>query len=227
MIRSRFLFSFLLITISIIPFSLKAQYTDFKMRFGLEVEKEIIDNLDAHIELEQRYMHNISSYDKTFIEPSLSYDLSKHFSVGVIWRIQIRENNSYKMFSEQRYSAFVKYDVSYLDFKIKLRTILQYGFDDITNAAFSVDQKLINRNSIDIDYDWFGKKIKPGIKFELFHHLNHPHGSILNQWRLKAGASYILTNHSEINLYYMFENEFNVVKPVDAHIIGLKYGYSF
>ena len=193
----------------------------------MEAEKEIVKNLAAHFELEQRYMHNLSSFDKSFFEPSVSYDISKHFTTGIIWRIQIMEKNSSKMLSEQRYSAFVKYDVSYFDFKIKLRTILQYGFDDITNASFSVDQKLINRNSVEVNYDWFGKKITPGIKFELFHHLNHPNGSIINQWRLKAGASYALSKHSDLDVYYMFENEFNVVKPVDAHIIGVKYGYKF
>lgn len=227
MIKFRMLRGLFLIAACFTSFTAFSQYTDLKLRIGAEVEKEMVDNLNAGIEFEQRFMRNISTFDKTFIEPSLSYKFSKHIRAGIIWRIMLLEDNNTEVLSKQRYSAYARYDVTYYDFRIKFRTALQYGFDDISNAAFSVDQKLINRNAVEVEYDWFGQKITPGVKFELFHHLNHPNGSILNQWRLKLGANYELTKNSAIDVYYMFENEFNVVEPVDAHILGVKYSYEF
>ena len=204
-----------------------AQNPDFGLRLSSALNKEFSKKLDASIEYEHRFDQNLSTFDKAFLEPSLSYQLIKDVKIGAIYRVMLDQNKVREQSIKQRVAMYLRYKLSYSDFNFKFKTALQYGFDDINNASFSFDQKLINRNSIGIDYDWFGKKFKPYAEYELFYHINDPKGGIINQWRFKIGSNYKISKSSELSMYYLLEHEFNVVAPVDANIIGVGYSFSF
>jgi hypothetical protein len=104
---------------------------------------------------------------------------------------------------------------------------MQYGFDDLSVANDFINNKLVSRNSIQIDYDWFGTKLRPYAKYEFFTHLNHPQGTIINQQRMSLGSSYKISKALSVDAFYMFENEMNIVAPVNAHILGAGIEYSF
>jgi len=44
-----------------------------------------------------------------------------------------------------------------------------------------------------------------------------------NKMRYKVGTNYELNLKSELSLRYMLEDEFNVVEPLQAHILVLGY----
>lgn len=204
-----------------------AQNPDFGLRLSSELKKEITKKLDASLEYEHRFDQNLTTFDKAFLESSLSYNVVKNVKLGAVYRFMFDQNKVREQAFKQRFAMYLKYSFDFDDFKFKIKSALQYGFDDIKNASFNSDQKLINRNSVGIDYDWFGKKFKPFTEFELFYHINHPNGGIINQWRFKLGSNYIISKASELSFYYLFEHEFNVVSPVDANIVSLGYSYSF
>ena len=204
-----------------------AKKPDVRLRLSGKINGDIFKKLNAGFEYEHRFDQNMTTFDKAFIEPSLSYKLTKKIQMGIQYRIMYDQNVSREREYKQRFSGYARYKFDIDDFEIKIKAGLQYGFDDLTNEAFNYDQKLINRNSIEIEYDWFGKKFKPFVEYEFFYHLNHPNGGIINQYRLKAGSSYNLTKSSKLSFYYAFENEMNIVAPIDSHIFGIGYGYSF
>ena len=206
---------------------LKAQPTDFRMRFSAKVKKELTKKLSGSIEYEHRFDQMLTSFDKAILEPSLSYNISKPIRIGAEYRIMLDQNKTREQTIEQRIAAYVRYKFEIDDFEIQLKTAIQYGFDELTNSSFSYNQKLTNRNSIALDYNWFGEKITPFVSYEFFYHINHPNGGIINQSRIKAGSSYQLSKNSKIQIFYLFENEFNIAYPVDAHIIGAGYSYVF
>lgn len=203
-----------------------AQTTDFRVRIGAQVEKEISKKLSFCIDYEHRFDHNLTTFDKAFVEGSLSYNLNKAFKIGGLWRYMYDMDEKRQFSTGHRVAGYVRYKKEIGDFDLKVKTMLQYGFDDLS-AQNSGKEKLINRNSIGIDYNWFGTKFTPFAEYEFFYFINHPNGGIINQSRLKAGSSYRLSKASEISVFYMFENEFNTASPADAHIVGFGYSYKF
>lgn len=202
-----------------------AQNTDSRLRLTTKLKKEIVENLNADIEFEYRRDQFLTTFDKVFVEPSVSYNFGKHIKIGAIYRLMYDQNSTRERGLEQRVAGYFRYDFDIDDFEVKLKTSLQYGFDDITNPSFSYDQKLVNRNGIEIEYNWFGSKFTPFAGYEMFYHINHPNGGIINQSRFKAGTSYQLSKKTDISAYYLFDNEFNVAFPVNAHVFGASISF--
>jgi hypothetical protein len=203
-----------------------AQTTDFRARAGVKIQKDITKKLSASLEYEHRFYNYLTCFDKALIEPSVSYELFPFLKVGAEWRFMVDQNLVRKIGFKQRATVFIRFQRSIDDFDIKLQTALQYGFDELT-LSVNNNQNLVNRNTIDIEYNWFGSKFTPFATYEFFYHINDPNGGIINQWRAKAGTAYRITKKTEISLYYLFENEFNVAYPVDANVIGIGFSHKF
>lgn len=207
-------------------FSVAAQNTDTRIRLSTKIEKEIVDDLDASMEYEHRFDQQLTAFDKAFIEPAISYNIAKPLRIGLSYRIILDQNKVREKQYKQRVGTYIRYDFKFDDFEFKIKTALQYGFDELTDASISYDQKLVNRNAIEIEYNIFGSKITPFVSYEFFYHLNNPNGAIINQWRFKTGGSYKISKSSKVQAYWLFENEFNVANPVDANIFGLSYSHN-
>ncbi|MDA3881181.1 MAG: DUF2490 domain-containing protein [Prolixibacteraceae bacterium] len=215
----------LLILLLFIATVISAQNYDTKLRLSGSIDKDITKKLKASFEYEHRFDTNISNFDKAFIEPEVEYEIMKDVDVGAKYRVGINQKKS-GMTYQQRFTFYGNYEYDIEEFEVSVQSLLQYGYDDIENSSNMLENALVARYSISVDYDWFGTKMEPYFKYELHHHLNHPNGHILNEWKLRAGLKYDLTRKSRLNIFYMFENEFNVAKPVDAHILGIGYSYS-
>lgn len=209
-----------------LPVASIAKQFDNKFRLSGSFDTEIFSDVDFKLEYEYRLDRNMSSFDKTFLEPGVEFEIVKDVKVGAKYRFSIDKNNSSREF-EQRFSVFGNYEYDYNDFEFTVKGVLQYGADDLDLNTLANDSELVGRYSVKVDYDWFGTKIEPYIKYELFHHLNRRGGALLNEWKLKTGLQYDLSSNSSFDIFYMFENEFNVSGPVDANVFGLGYKYSF
>ena len=228
MIKSQKIF-ILIIVVCTLPF-LKisnAQTTDFRLRTGVKIQKEFSKKFDASIEYELRFDNNLTKFDQTLIEPSVSYNVAKPLTIGAEWRFMYEQDLKRRISYKQRGAFFLRFKKSFGDFDFKLKTAIQYGFDDLTNTDLNNHKKIINRNSLSVDYNWFGSKLTPFAGYEFFYHINNPNGGIINQSRLKLGTSYRFSKASEFSAYYIFENEFNIANPVDANIVGFAYSYKF
>jgi len=223
------IFFFSLLVVWILPFPKKgnAQTTDFRLRAGLSIQKEITKKISAGIEYEHRFDNYLTTFDQALIEPSVSYDIKKFLSIGAEWRVSADQDLKRRISYKQRGAIFLRFKKSFGDFDFKIKPAIQYGFDDLTNSNSDNRKKIINRNSFSVDYNWFGSRLTPFAGYEFFYYINDPMGGIINQSRLKLGASYRISKASDISVYYIFENEFNVANPIDAHIIGFAYGYKF
>ncbi len=210
----------------LLPVAMMAQRYDNKLRLSGEIDTEIFDDVDFKLEYEYRLDRNLSSFDKTFLEPEIEVQILNDLKLGAKYRFSYNKKKSSGEL-EQRFSVFGNYEYNYGDFEFTLQGTLQYGADDLTFSTGVDGSELVGRYSIKVDYDWFGTKMEPYVKYELFHHLNRKGGALLNEWKIKTGLQYDLSSNSSFDIFYMFENEFNVSNPVDANVVGLGYGYSF
>jgi long-subunit fatty acid transport protein len=218
----------LLVLFCVICFGkIHAQNADFRSRLAVEVSGDINDRFGASVEIQERQKNNLVTFDKLFIEPALSFKLNKAWRTGVELRLMADSKKSRSIAYKMRPSVYVRYKFDVDDFDIRLKTSLQYGFDELTNLYLSYNQKLINRNSITIGYNWYGTKLKPEVGAEFYYHINSAQGGVINQVRLKAGVNYKINKRSSIDLYYLFDNEMNVSYPVDSHVLGITYALKF
>jgi hypothetical protein len=217
---------YLIFIFFLVPVAIMAQQYDNKLRLSGGINAEVFNKVDFELEYEYRLDRNIASFDNTFLEPKIEVEIINDVKVGAKYRFSFNNNKNSRAF-EQRFSVYGNYEYNYDDFKFSVKGILQYGVDDITLNQNTDKFELVGRYSFKIDYDWFGTKMEPYVKYELFHHLNRRRGAILNQWKLKAGLQYDISSKSSFDIFYMFENEFNVANPVDANVLGLGYEYSF
>lgn len=200
---------------------------DFRMRLTASTEVDFNNKLSGSMEYEHRFDQFLTTFDKAFLEPSISYDLVKDIRVGAAYRIILDQNTVRQKELEQRISAYVRYKLKFDDFELSLKSSIQYGFDELSNPSFRYNQNLISRNSFELEYNWFGTKATPFIGGEIFYHINNPNGGIFNQSRIKLGCAYKTSGNSKFQAFYMFENEFNVANPVNANIVGIAYAYKF
>jgi hypothetical protein len=228
MINSKIIVFFLFLVWALpFPKTGNAQTTDFRLRAGLSIQKDFTKKLKASVDYEHRFDNYLTTFDQALIEPSVSYEIKKFLSVGAEWRLMADQDLQRRISYKQRGALFIRFKKSIDDFDFKFKSAIQYGFDDLTNNSSNNRKKIINRNSFSVDYNWFGSRFTPFAGYEFFYDINNPNGGIINQSRVKLGTSYRVSKASEISAYYIFENEFNIANPVDAHIIGFGYRYKF
>ncbi len=208
-------------------YHVEARTPDFRARLSASAEAEIINDMSASVEVETRFDKYLTTYDRSFVEASISYDIIKPLRFGVSGRFMHDMNDVRQYTTAYRASTYLRYKTSFDDFDLKIKIAIQYGFDELSSSFASGMNKLISRNSIGLDYNWFGTRLTPFTEYEFFYHINNINGAIINQSRIKGGTSYKIDKSSEISIFYMFENEFNVAWPVNSHIIGFSYNYKF
>ena len=206
---------------------IQGQVQDFQTWWELEMDKKISAKLDMNAELEQRFKNNSSQYSRTLLTLGASYDLLDYLSLAGGARVIFVMNAEQELQTRYRvhFDASGGYDLSGFDLSLRVR--LQYGFDEIMAFRYLRFNSLVNRNRLKVSRHIFGTK------FDWFASVESWHGSdIRSQWqtfgmRYSAGMRYSLNFTSRFSLRYILDDEFNVVNPVQLHVLVMGYSYSF
>lgn len=223
-IKTRFLPGIISILGLLFLFLSPVKGQDFQTRANFEVAMDLTKDLEASLELGQRFKYNSSAYDRSLLTAALTYDLPKGFSIGAGARYLVVENDGY-LESRYRFHGDVKYRWKISDFQIKFRDRIQYGFDDIS-SYLSFGNKLTNRTRAGVQYGIFGTPISVYSSFEIYLVLNDPRNAAYSLNKVVAGMSWDLPKKLNLKLYYLLEAEINRAYPQQAHIavaaLGLK-----
>jgi long-subunit fatty acid transport protein len=201
-----------------------AQSADARLWTGAKIEYRFNKKMELACELEQRFDNNISNFDRLLLEPSLSYKMNKSWSLGASFRSWYRQNAEHSYDFKQRGNLDISYQKNIKSFGLKLSSGIQYGVPDLIQVSSSNSQDLASRNSIRINYNIFGTRFSPSIKYELFTKIDQ--GSLLNyQWRATVSTSYYINQAISLRFLYAFEQEYNLEAPFSSHIYGLGLNY--
>lgn len=194
---------------------------DFQSREMFEISKDLTKDLEASIEVGQRFKNNSLHFDRSLITGALVYDLPKGFSLGAGARYILVKNRYEVLESKYRLHGDLYFKPRISVFQIKLRNRIQYGFDDI-NLTYG--NKLSNRCRIGIEYDIFGVPLSVYTSYEIYLVLNDPSSAAYSLNKVKAGLSWDLPKRWKLNLYYLLEDEVNTTYPQQAHIVVAALG---
>ncbi len=126
--------------------------------------------------------------------------------------------------SEYQASGYFSYEI--ID-DIYVNYRLRYHLKDVYEE--DKDNKEYIRNKVGVSYE-LCKRIKPYLTCEGLYRFNYSKDSDFDEIRYTCGVSLDLPRKIDFDIYYCYQNEINVKRPKNAHVIGIgislgKYKY--
>jgi hypothetical protein len=215
-----FVLLFLIISVS----NLNGQEQDFRSWWSVDLTKDLTKNLQAELELGQRFQDNSLGYERTLVTASLEYELFNNFDIGGGYRyIVYRDRGIFD--TKFRVHGDVSYQYSISSFSFQLRERIQYGFQDFSTIENYSSNNLTSRTRVRARYDIFGSPLRLFTSYELFLGLNTSSGVQTRDHRIQAGTSCKLSMRSDIEVGYLLNVEANRSNPMNAHVLVVGFSY--
>ena len=205
---------------------LQGQVRDFQSWWELELTKEISGKLDLEAELEQRFKNNSLHYSRSLMTIGATYKASQYFRLAGGARMVLLMDNENRLHSRYRIhlDGTGRYELS--GFDLSLRCRLQYGFDEVVAFRYFRINSLVNRNRLKVARHIFGTRFGWFASVESWHGSNNESRWLTYAMRYTAGLRFTPSFKSRFTLRYMLEDEFNVVRPRQLHVLVLGYNRS-
>ena len=178
-------------------------------------EKKLPYSLKLEFEQELRLKDQLSTFNQTFSEVSLSYKVFDGLNINIPYRYAIFDDKV-----KQRLSFSGSYKYSFKPISLKYRARFQRTNEKEKNA------KDLIRNKFTIEYK-LGKKIEPYVSGELFHLYNTDHNQ-LDEYRVSFGVAVDLPRKKSIKIFYTYKKE-DITKssPDEINVFGLAYSFKW
>jgi hypothetical protein len=184
----------------------------------VSLEKKIPYSLKLELSQGLRLKDQLSTFNQTFFEASLSYKDSNGLRINIPYRYTIFENKI-----KHRLSFGASYQYSFKPVSLKYRMKYYRLFEN--GEPIGEDGEAIGdliRIKFTINYK-SGKKTNPYIAGELFHLLN-TNNNPLDEYRASFGVEIDLPRKNSINFFYILKKE-DITKssPDEINVFGLSY----
>jgi hypothetical protein len=195
---------------------------------GFSVSYEVINDFELQINQELRISDNLMSLSDYIAEIEAAYDISKHWSFGLGYRIQKEWDIEDGDHWSSRYYTSVQYDFDIERFRIKFREQYQlepawYGASEWSYFNFST-----LRHKLSIDYNIKGIKLNPFAEMEFYQSLNHPIQNRIIKSRYTVGIEFPLIDDLDLELMFRYQNrQDGLRKPKQQYISGLSLKFDF
>ena len=190
-----------------------SQKDDFKLWLGAEASKEIFKNTELSGRIQNRFGNNLQSTEKIFGELGLGYKVTDFYSTGLKYRVS---DFDYIAPISHRIDFDNSFEYERFNDKIDVRIRLQHRF--LANSSLGK-----NRARIRFGFTHkFSKKFKVYAKAEYFYTSFYRYQN-WDQQRYTAGTMLRVYKAHFVDLFYRFQNEFNVENPHREYILGIGY----
>lgn len=187
---------------------------DFQVWHTEVQEKEINGVSRIALEEEIRLGDNGGNLFYHHYDLGYSYDVNKHFTLGVNYRqVYEKKNGNFKIENRPHINATVKGDI--FGFKCDDRNRLEYR-----HFAYQEDSWRY-RNKFTVKFPWKFTRlgIQPYVSDEIFLNLN---GIELNRNRFYAGFGFSLLKNVKSEVFYLLQSSKSSGKWTDANVLGTK-----
>ncbi len=199
-----------------------SQVQDANLWMNVSVEKKIIQSLSISLNQEFRMNENITELGTFFTEIGATYKINKYFRISANYRFinKRRLDDSYS--KRHRYFFDLTIRKKFSPVILSFRTRFQSQYTDVFSSEDGKIPACYSRNKLTIKYD-DGNNLKPYFYAELFSPLKHPFDVFIDNARFSAGLEYEINRMNTIDVFYIFQKEYNVNNPETDHVIGLGY----
>ena len=182
---------------------------------SISFETKLPYSLKLESEQELRLKDQLSTFNQTFSEVSLSYKVFDGLKIDIPYRYAIFEDKI-----KQRLSFSGSYKYSFKPISLKYRTKFQRTYE-----KEKTPEDLI-RNKFTFEYK-LSKKIEPYVSGELFHLFNTDNDQ-LDEYRVSFGVTVDLPRKKSIKIFYTYKKE-DITKssPDEINVFGLAYSFKW
>lgn len=200
------------------PAGVQAQ--DAELWTGIELTKELQNDVDFSIGQQLRFNNNIQRFKSTFTEASFTFRLNK-ISERLKLNTALRYTYNFKRRRIWRPMVNLSMQLVKNDYvKLTVRSRIQKDLLRFDEQQFDNDFYWRNKATLSIN----GKRLKPYLGTEIFYNNNNK-ARELDQFRFIAGFVLKVKKRQDIKFGYIFKEEFNVNNPTTAHV--LQVGWDF
>jgi hypothetical protein len=210
-----------------------SQVNDAGLWENIYLDKKIAPKWMLHLNEQGRVDQNITRFHYVYGDFGITYKWNKHIHIMCDYvLIEKRRLNDLWSTLHQAYVALVlKQKIA--SFTISNRIMAQVQYSDIYSSKFGMipDYKLRNKTMLKYNNN---SRYTYYIALEIYYKINntyyksdYPQGNRLDRIRYFVGAFYELNKRSSIELYYLYENNFNSNNPPKNFVIGIGYSHSF
>ena len=203
-----------------------AQEEDMELWTGIQVEKNITENLKTSFEQEFRFNENISDTKKIYSELGLSYKINKNIRISASYRFEKRRKIEDYYVNRHCFYASVILKNKINRFALAFRTQYKTKYVSSYSEEYGSIPKDYLRNKLSLKYNIKKNPITPLFYCESFYQLDNPEGNKFDKIRYALGADYKINKKNNLNIFYMLQKQFNVNSPVNSCIIGIGYHYN-
>lgn len=219
----RIVFPIIILVLSLTD--VNGQYQDFRSWWSGKVSYELTDELEASLDLGQRFRSNSLVYDKTLVTAGLEYEIINDLKIEGGYRFVVLKNDRLNWETRYRVHADLSYDIDIDPVTIQLRERLQYGFEELNSVGAYSSNKLVNRNRLKVEYDIFSSPLTLFGSGEFFVDLNERTPFLPSAIRFEAGVELMLSFKTDLEVSYMIDHELNDSNPLTAHVLVVGFSY--
>jgi len=194
-----------------------SQSTDKELWTGAGIRYDINRRFRMDIEQECRWKDQMGTFKFTYTEVGIRWRINRMFSIRGKYRYLFVPDD----YDGGKFYLDGNVDLSKKRFPLSISYRLRYE-----RGNEFVVSKMENwlRNQFEINWN-MSKIADPYLGWENFRRLDGINEARAN--RYSFGIDWRLSKIISLSSFYIFEDEFNVKKPLDRHIIGLRLTYRF
>lgn len=194
-----------------------SQSTDKELWTGAGIRYDINRRFRMDIEQECRWKDQMGTFKFTYTEVGIRWRINRIFSIRGKYRYLFVPDD----YDGGKFYLDGNVDLSKKRFPLSISYRLRYE-----RGNEFVVSKMENwlRNQFEINWN-MSKIADPYLGWENFRRLDGINEARAN--RYSFGIDWRLSKIISLSSFYIFEDEFNVKKPIDRHIIGLRLTYRF
>lgn len=204
-----------------------AQQQDFQSRLGLGVSSTFADNWGWSLDAQQRWFQNSTTFDRTIINPGVSYSPQKYLKVALAYRLTWLNSSILNQEVKQRVNIDITLQHKIDRLRLSYRSRFQYGFDDFQTVIVSAPLAFKWRHKVAVKYHPFGLPIIPSASAEIFHNIDATEQSLIDGIRYQLGTEFLINRKLSVGVDCLFDKEINVVRPITEYILSCSINYSF
>ncbi|HBF88526.1 MAG TPA: hypothetical protein DDX39_07785 [Bacteroidales bacterium] len=203
-----------------------SQVNDAGLWTNLFIEKKITPDFSIVFSEEFRLNENITELGSISSEIGVDYKINKYISITTCYRYKNKRHLDDSYDNRNRFYADFTFRKKIKPIIIRLRTRLQSQFTDMYSSSEGLIPQNYIREKLTFKLD-LDKKISPWIYAESYIRLSNSEPLFIDKIRYSAGFEYAINRMHGIELFYLYQTEYNVKKPSSDFVFGVGYHFTF
>ena len=217
---------FICITFLVLFQQVKSESDDFGIWYGINGAYSVTKKLDISLLSMLRTFNNASKIEQMYIEPGISYKLSKYIAIGGSYRLVNYQENNSEFHIRHKILADLKGNLPSGNFTFSAR--FRFQVQKLTYTVNESDEQPTyeGRIKLKVSYNISKSPVSPYLSIESFSPMFADSGFKIDKARYAAGFEYRIAKKHSVTAEYIFQREFLPVITV-MNIFAIGYNLKF